>query len=146
MCKPLSSERRRSLLRVGLLACASSVLLVPLTAAPSFEAVADVEPPVATFQPAPAPTRLAFPKIAIERDPFVSDATAAVVGGALPDGQPAVRAVVLGLTPKALVEIAGRSRIVGIGDRLGDTLILGIDAAGVRLENGERLPLEPKPR
>ena len=58
---------------------------------------------------------------------------------------PVVRAVVLGKHPKALLEIDGRTRIVGAGARLRGIAIDAVTAQGVTLEDGERLPVDGAP-
>ncbi|MBV8433780.1 MAG: hypothetical protein JO029_05810, partial [Candidatus Eremiobacteraeota bacterium] len=55
---------------------------------------------------------------------------------------PIVRAVLLGASPKALVELDGRTRIVEIGTRLGGTTIAAINAQGITLDDGERVPID----
>jgi len=53
-----------------------------------------------------------------------------------------VRAVVLGDSPRALVDIDGSVHVVGIGDAVGDAAVVRIDAHGVALSDGSRLPME----
>lgn len=52
-----------------------------------------------------------------------------------------VRAIVLGDPPRALVEVAGTVRVVGIGDRLGEQTVVGITAGRVSLSDGSALML-----
>jgi len=52
-----------------------------------------------------------------------------------------VEAVALGSSPRALVQGGSASRIVGVGDALGDSTVASIDARGVTLQSGETLTL-----
>jgi hypothetical protein len=54
---------------------------------------------------------------------------------------PIVRAIALGANPGALVDDGGGTHLVAAGDRLGTTTVAGIDAGGVTLADGRRLPL-----
>ena len=54
-----------------------------------------------------------------------------------------VTAVVTGAHPFALVEDAGTTRLVTVGDRIAGELIAAIDGRGVRLANGRLLAVAP---
>lgn len=56
-------------------------------------------------------------------------------------GQPLVRAVVVGPSSRALIDMGGAVRVLGVGDPLGPARIRTIDAGGVTLDNGAHLPL-----
>jgi len=107
---------------------------------------------------------LQYPVLSLSRDPFLAPpsptldavppallpgiAPAFVLPpnlGASADGGPAVgifvRAVVLGNSPKALVQVGTRTVFVGIGSRVSDSTVDEIDARGVRLSDGTRLLL-----
>ncbi len=73
--------------------------------------------------------------------------------GALPSGIPAslpatsgigpvLRAIVLGDPARALVEVGGAVRILGVGDRLGDLTVIGIAQGRVSLSDGSALILD----
>src|SRR5512146_238723 len=134
MLPALHDEVRHTLLRVALLMCAASISLLPLTAQFSLDASAQAgvpSTPSLTLPSVPALPR--FPKIDIERDPFVADAvdTVAMDDTVLPPnsdgpspGAPAemghaglvVRAIVLGSRARVLVDVGGVVRVLGIGD------------------------------
>ena len=72
-------------------------------------------------------------------DPFVPDAVAAEETNEA--GTPAsVGAVILGAEPKALVEVSGRSELVGIGSSLAGGTVVSITRNGILLDDGVRLP------
>jgi hypothetical protein len=52
-----------------------------------------------------------------------------------------VRAIALGTNPRALIDDGGGTHLVAAGDRLGTTTVATVDAAGVTLADGRRLPL-----
>jgi hypothetical protein len=54
-----------------------------------------------------------------------------------------IHAIVTGERPSALVSVADRTSIVRPGDALLGKRIAAIDAAGIVLEGGARLPFEP---
>lgn len=56
-------------------------------------------------------------------------------------GMVTVTAIVSGPSPRALIDDGGHVRVVAIGDMLGGLRVLGIDASGVRLQNGTLLAL-----
>jgi hypothetical protein len=56
-----------------------------------------------------------------------------------------VTALVTGAHPYALLDDAGTTRLVTLGDRVGGTTIAAISASGVRLANGRTLPLVTDP-
>jgi hypothetical protein len=101
------------------------------------------------------PPPLTYPELTIRHDPFIR-AAVPVTGGdedmlppdfVLPPNAgiaspPHLKALILGGSPKALVEVEGQSAIVGIGMKLEGAAIVRIDARGVELDNGERLGLE----
>jgi hypothetical protein len=104
---------------------------------------------------ASVPQRLRFPEITIRRDPFLATGVATEGGAAVGDrngggivlppnaaaSTPVLRAVILGSVPKALVEIAGRSAIVGIGSPLADSTVVEISPTSLLLEDGVMLAL-----
>ncbi len=105
---------------------------------------------------------VAIAPVAPRRDPFRapdSDASTAVGGLVLPEnaggdapafglahGALAVRAVVLGREPRALVEIDGHVAVVRVGTRLAGAMITGIDAHGLTLAGGRRVALDEAAR
>jgi hypothetical protein len=140
--RPLRTEQRRTLLRYALLACGVSASLLPFATPENVVAQAAGELPIAhraTVLPSGA---LAYPHIDVARDPFVPAAAAVAPDGTqvpVGTGPLLVRAVVLGASPHALIDVAGREQILGIGDALLETTVTGIDERGVHLENGESL-------
>jgi hypothetical protein len=142
MLQPLRSERRRNLLRGSLLALAGALLLLPLALPLALPAQAGGRIGSAP-EPAPTFAEAAEPEVKITRDPFVpeaatqsADATQAVDGG----GSIEVEAVASGSSPRALIQVGGTSRIVRVGDALGDSTVNSIGPSGIVLENGETLP------
>lgn len=144
--RPLRDDRRRGLLAISAILCTTAMLLVPLAARSSFDLAA---------QPAAAgiPLHLAAPPpwksrpIVLLRDPFVAEATAKPATGAAAahlttsDGI-RVSGVALGPNARALVEIGGSVRMLGIGDSIAGSSIVSIDASGVRLQSGAFFRLE----
>ncbi len=66
--------------------------------------------------------------------------------GAAPDpagNGPRVSAIVTGPHPYAMLDTGGVHEIKGLGDRVGGIPIVAIDLDGVRLRDGERLPVDP---
>jgi hypothetical protein len=57
---------------------------------------------------------------------------------------PVVDAIALGESPKALVEIDGRTTAVGLGSSLRSNVVTEIDSGGLLLADGERLRLNSR--
>jgi hypothetical protein len=57
-----------------------------------------------------------------------------------------VSAVVLGVSPRALIDDGTRVRVVGSGDAVAGSRVASIDERGVHLQNGLLLPLAETPR
>ncbi len=55
-----------------------------------------------------------------------------------------VTAVITGAHPFALVDEAGTTRLVTLGDRVGGNAVTAIGSGGVRLADGSTLPLAPQ--
>lgn len=151
MFEPLNASQRRRMLRWSVAACAIAILLVPLAALPGPE-FSDVQNASAGVQVPDVPEKLAYPALDVRHDPFARPTQGPSIDDDDPDfvlppnagiaSEPVVRAVVVGPDPKALVEIDGQARIVGIGTHLGAESIAGITTQGVTLDDGERLPLD----
>ena len=64
-----------------------------------------------------------------------------------PAQQPPARvtALITGTHPFALIDEGGTTRLVTLGDRIGDDAVTAISGTGVRLANGRLLPLAPDP-
>ena len=134
MLPALLDNDRRTLMRVAVMMCTASLGILPMTVPSSSTARADARPARGATQDFGIPQKLAFPPVAFARDPFVPDATAREAeSGAV------LRAVVTGPQPRALVEIAGVARVVRVGDRIGQGVVLSIDAGGVVLSGGLEL-------
>ncbi|HTD36019.1 MAG TPA: hypothetical protein VK669_00790 [Candidatus Limnocylindrales bacterium] len=56
-----------------------------------------------------------------------------------------VTAVITGTHPFALIDEGGTTRLVTLGDRIGEDAVAAISGTGVRLANGRTLPLAPDP-
>ena len=59
---------------------------------------------------------------------------------------PVIDAIALGASPKALVEIDGRTMTVGLGSSLRSNVVTEIDSNGLLLSNGTRLHLRNPPK
>lgn len=77
---------------------------------------------------------LRVPDVVVKRDPFVPQVQP------LPSGTFVV-AVILGITPRALLELGRQTRIVGLGDSVAGCRVIGIDEGGILLSDGNRLPV-----
>jgi hypothetical protein len=97
---------------------------------------------------------LDYPAYVVKRDPFAAPAVAAMPGSqdnastmddkaALErvDASPVLRAIVLGASPKALIDIGGHTSLVGVGSPLAGSRIVAIQATGIELADGSRLKL-----
>jgi hypothetical protein len=154
MIPALTTNQRRSVARGSLATCIVSLLLLPLAVPPRTSAGTDpnAQPPMHDLPEIPPP--LAYPALAIRHNPFVrptspfdADTDALPPDLVLPPNAgiaapPHVQALILGSVPKALVELDGRTTIVGVGSKLEGSAIVNIDARGVEMDNGERLGLE----
>jgi len=145
MLPPLDDAQRKPLLRLGLLACAVSIALMPVAVRSNREL--PEERAAAALAAASLPQRATLVDVVARRDPFAPDRTLAVPAppaaararGAAPDA--IVRALVIGMSPRAIVETEGGSRVIAPGDALGHSKVMSIDAAGVHLTNGTVLKL-----
>jgi hypothetical protein len=105
----------------------------------SIDASAGGELPVGRTGTPPPLQALAYPKLVVDRDPFVPEGETIAAGGAADSSVPLVRAVVLGDAPKALIETAGRPEFVGIGSIVAGSVVTAITRDGVVLDSGVRL-------
>jgi hypothetical protein len=142
MLKPLRTDRRRALLRGSLFALAGALLLTPLALPPAepAQAGAIATPPASAPQLAESPE----PKLLVARDPFVPDAAVQSADASMDAGDGTgivVEAIALGDSPRALVQAGGTSRIVRVGDSIGDSIVRAIEERGLVLDSGETLPL-----
>ena len=154
MIRPLTTNQRRSAARSSVATCVVSLLLLPLAVPPQTSAGNAPSPYSAVRGLPEIPPPLTYPALAIRHNPFMRPPTpSAGDDDALPPdlilppnagiaSPPHVEALILGAVPKALVEIDGRSAIVGIGAKLQGSAIVEIDSHGIALDNGERLELE----
>lgn len=148
-------SERAALAAIGCVLCLGAAILAPRTArAGAFSAE---QPAVETLAPATLRTaEAAALPLEVSRDPFISqapDESAAAAkatpppfaaGGATAQpssSPPALRAIVAGTHPYALVEVDGSVRIVAPGDRLGGSRVVAIDIDGLLLEGGMRMTL-----
>lgn len=158
MLRPINNSRRRTALRSAILLCAVPCALFPLAARSSLEiagrqAQYDTRFSAHGFDPS---SRVR--NIVVLRDPFVPDrgapqhaqGSSAVgvrviqgqsTGYPLPGNGVLVSAIVSGASPRALLDDAGRVRVVGVGDSVCGSRIIGIDAKGLILANGVRISI-----
>jgi hypothetical protein len=150
MIRRLCDEERRALARLAAMMTCGAALVLPLTAQTSSAAGAqDVQAAAMDRFALTVPRKLTFPTYSVSRDPFVPGVahTTVVTGtGAGYNGEqtavPIVRGIVVGDPERALVEIGGVVRVVGVGDRVGDATIENISSVGVVLSDGTQLHLE----
>jgi hypothetical protein len=166
MFTSLSANRRtaRTFLLLGYLA----VLLLAVWSSPTIiPAEAGDDPAPSLFDPPAVPERLRFPAVQVRRDPFTpsleigagtegmpSDDGGGIVlppNAAAEEGAtatrsvvPTLRAVILGASPRALVDLAGRSVVVAIGSPLLSSIVTAIGKDGVVLQDGESLHFAEK--
>jgi len=163
-------DERRSLLQLSAALCCCSLLALPLTAAYSYAVSAHEGVVVATARYRIETGPMTYPAVPLARDPFRADPSPAVpaapsgmagmrihqgeaIGLSLPpnagaaeDAETAVpafavKAVVLGADPRALLDVGGSVRVVGIGDIVGTRVIRAIDESGLTLADGTKVPL-----
>lgn len=143
MLPALYDDQRRVVARLaGMLILGASAVLA-MTVQDSSVAIAQEAAPARVRALPALPGRLTFPAFTIARDPFARrgqmalarSASTAVAGFA-------VRAIIMGARARALVDFGGNVEVLAVGDGLGDLTITGIDARGVQLSDGTRLPLE----
>jgi hypothetical protein len=160
----LYDDERRNLIRLSIMMVCGGAAILPLTVSPtSLAASAQSAPRYSQISVPAVPSRLAFPAISVERDPFVPDLAAvpnppsppfvavhqgdsiavelAPKAGGSDSSGPFVRGIVLGDEPQVLMELGGTVKVLGIGDAVGDQKIAAIDGDGVTLSNGVRLRL-----
>ena len=146
MLPALFDDDRRSLARLAGMMAFGALAVLPLTAQPSFVASATAEPQPLKEDALLPPARVSFPDYAVQRDPFVApraDLSDPLLQSAGSRGAslPIVRAIILGTPARALIEVGGTMRVVGVGDRLGESAIVRIDADAVTLADGTHLAL-----
>ncbi len=133
MLPALYDRERSALLRWALLIAGGACALAPLNGASSGSGV-PLPSAREDRQSSQSLLRFRLPSFHIGRDPFIPQVAE------LP-ADAVVRAVVLGETPHALIEIGSRTMLVGIGDVLGGVRVEAIDDTGVLLSDGSRVPL-----
>lgn len=145
MLPALGDTQRKPLLRVALVACAVSLGLMPVAVRSNREL--PEERAIAALAAASLPESATLNDVVVSRDPFSPDlaltSPASVSQRAATGGPPVavVRALVIGMSPRAIVEVDGGSRVIAPGDKLGRMKVTDIDAAGVHLSNGTVLKL-----
>ncbi len=150
MIRRLYDDQRRVLARLAAMMTCGAALVLPLTAQTSSVAGAEGASAPANGRFAlMAPSTLTFPAYSVTRDPFVPGIAHAIVpdgaragGDTAQIGLPVVRGIVVGNPERALVEIGGVVRVVGVGDRVGDETIVQISSSGVVLSDGTQLRLQ----
>lgn len=155
MTRPLTTNQRRSVTRASLATCIVSLLLLPLAMPPRTSAgtARGISGTMRVLPEIPPP--LTYPALTIRHNPFERPAPPIAGGGedmlppdfVLPPNAgiaspPHLKALILGVSPKALIEVDGQTAIVGIGMKLEGAAVVRIDSRGVELDNGERLELE----
>ncbi len=140
MLPPLSDARRVTLLQLAALSCVSALCLIPFASVSSSIG----SPQSARRLPAELPLRLPADSAAALpvalRDPFAASPRAIALESA-GTSIGVVRAVALGAEPRAILETASGTLMVKVGAAVMGSHIVAIDAAGVLLEDGVRLPL-----
>jgi hypothetical protein len=160
MLPALYDDDRRSLARLASMLIIGAIGVLPLTTQSSSVAgAADVRARNDQTDLA-LPPRLTFPAYSVSRDPFVPEQSirakldgsvlrvgqGSSIGVVLPPGTLSsasiVRAIVLGNPARALVEDGSSVRVLGIGDRIGELVVVAITADGITLSDGTRLMLD----
>lgn len=145
MLPALLDDQRHSLRRISLMLCTFAIAALSVTT--SITSIASARDHTSHGMSAPTQTEtLVYPHTDLRRDPFVPEAgyhiaaqgASAAVAGA---GSAIVRAVITGAEPRALVELNGSVRVVGIGDRIGTLAVIGITRGGIIVDGGLTLPL-----
>lgn len=151
------------MLALAAVCCAVPLCLLPLAGRSSLELAGDQAALDARFEAPLLQVVWSRHSVALVRDPFVGETlqhgtapeqstSRGVIGMHVTQGTPigfladkqageTVSAVVVGASPRALVDDGGAVRVVAIGDRLGGSRVTGIDGRGVRLANGSLLEL-----
>lgn len=154
MVRPLTTNQRRSVTRGSLASCVVSLMLLPLAAPPSTSAGTSSSNSSASRSLPSIPPPLVYPALTIHHNPFLrplppiaADDDALPPDFVLPPNAgifspPRLQALILGAVPKALIEVDGKTAIVGVGTKLEGSAIVQIDARGIELDDGERLGIE----
>ena len=142
MLPPLFARQRRRLLSWTIPACAAAIALLLIALPPSLQAGGNGRLRASHSIASAVPGALAFPIVDVAHDPFVPEVRAALGASEAGKGTTVVRAIVLGESPKALVDIDGRTIVVGVGSSLGSAVVTAIAADAVLLDDGERLALD----
>jgi hypothetical protein len=160
----LRDNERRTLVRLSLTLTLGALSLLPLTAPSSLDAAAEAGSLTAAPVLPDPPARQRVARVELTRDPFAAenaidapnettpaDASeaallppnggASLAGAMTENGAAIVRAIILGPQARALVESGNDVRILGVGDALGASSVSSIDAAGIVLRSGVRIPL-----
>lgn len=140
----IDDRTRAILLTVAAVACSIAACLLPVAG----ESALQIHTAQQTFDARlgsaalPAPPDDPLPA----RDPFAPDSVqSAPVGRKAAPVLVAVRAVIAGSDARALIEEAGRMRIVQIGDRVAASTVRAITARGITLADGTAVQLEAMP-
>jgi hypothetical protein len=151
MLPGLFDDQRRDVARLAAMLTFGAAATLPLTAQPSLVAGAANAASALADAPLPSPpAKLTFPVLTVERDPFVPDPVAVNQGvvrmaadaPATAVHAPILRAVIVGDPTRALVDVNGDIRVVGVGDRIGDLVIDRVTSEAVVLSDGSQLELE----
>lgn len=135
MLPALYDSARATLFRWSLLAVGSGVAFMPLVGSTSVMKADGSTPIGGVLAGTQAMPALRAGRVSAARDPFVPQAVE------LPENA-TVRAVILGTTPHALLELGSRTVVVGIGDIVGGLRVSEIDDRGVLLSDGSLLPMQ----
>ena len=127
--------------RIALLCAGAALLLLPPAARSALQVQQYIGPPAATLRPQSFTDPWSAQTIAASRDPFLLAKRAAPAQHPTPEPI-VVRAIVLGVKPRALIEIGGLTRIVHAGQEIGRTRIAQIGKRGIWLSSGAFVPLE----
>lgn len=145
MLPPLYDSHRATLLQLAALLCASTLCLIPFASVSSSVGPTDIAQQSSTGFSLALPTDSAVALPTALRDPFVASPRAIALES-MATSSGVVRAVALGAEPRAIVDTSSGTLMLKVGDALMGSNIVGIDAAGVLLEDGIRLNLGNAPQ
>jgi hypothetical protein len=134
MLPTLDDKQRAAMFRWGVLISLAAMTLGPSAVSPASSV--DMKSPADAPSETPVRTLPAFaiPAVRLGSDPFVAKAADVPAGTA-------VRAVIFGGAPRALIEIGGKELMVGVGDAIAGVRVLAIEDRGVSLSDGSFIPI-----
>ena len=150
MLPPLTDERRRELKHLATFLCCGTFAVLAAIVQSGANARAGLAVPPASVRALSVVRRAVPAELVLARDPFLPDVRSRGEGGHAAahaaEDVPVVRAVVVGQNGRALVERGADVQVLGVGDALAGSVVVAIDAAGIVLLDGRRVPLAPEER